>query len=309
MDQIGRVVIYDNFETGRLEHFGSNEFIANAHNLSKIEIVSGSVNETDFLKQYLDECHLVFHAAANSQIAKAASEPSIDFNYGPKLTSNLLEAMRTTKCKNIVFFSGSGVYGVPKFNILGKAIKFKEDSPLNPISTYGASKISSESLIKSYSYMFDINILILRMANIVGPFQTHGVTFDLVKKFQLMQDFNVLGNGEQVKPFLHTIDLLGIIQKIVFNNEGAGGDNLRNLTLNVSNFDELSIRDLVNLICKSLHIDFSKIKFSDQERGWIADVPRYRLDMKKLNNYGFDPIYNSKQAVIKAIEVVKNEKF
>ena len=59
----------------------------------------------------VDGHNVVYHFAANADIAKAVSDPSIDFWEGTFLTQNLLEAMRTTGVRRIVYTSGSGVYG------------------------------------------------------------------------------------------------------------------------------------------------------------------------------------------------------
>ena len=96
---------------------------------------------------------VVYHLASNSDIARAATEPAIDFLNGTLLTHNVLEAMRRTGVKRILFTSGSGVYGeVPP-------VPIPEEYPrMIPISTYGACKLASESLISAYCHMFDITV-------------------------------------------------------------------------------------------------------------------------------------------------------
>src|SRR5665213_2009214 len=48
-------------------------------------------------------CDTVFHLAANPDIAKAVKEPSIDFMQGTLLTNNVLEAMRLTGAKSLIY--------------------------------------------------------------------------------------------------------------------------------------------------------------------------------------------------------------
>ena len=59
----------------------------------------------------MDGHDVVIHLASNPDIARAASEPTIDFTQGTALTSAVVEAMRTTSAKRILYASGSGVYG------------------------------------------------------------------------------------------------------------------------------------------------------------------------------------------------------
>ncbi len=79
---------------------------------------------------------VVYHFASNPDISKAISQPDIDFWEGTYLTNNVIEAMRINKVKNLIYASGSGVYGDTGH------IETNEDySPMIPISTYGASKL------------------------------------------------------------------------------------------------------------------------------------------------------------------------
>lgn len=77
----------------------------------------------------------VIHLASNPDIARAASEPEVDFYQGTVLTNNVVEAMRRTGARRILYASGSGVYGD-----LGELDATEDHGPLVPVSTYGASK-------------------------------------------------------------------------------------------------------------------------------------------------------------------------
>jgi UDP-glucose 4-epimerase len=122
------VTVYDNFSVGRREHLAK---WAADPNLS---IVEGNVADGPRLSEALVGHDAVFHFAANSDIAKAADEPHVDFSNGTALTERLLESMRVCGVRRIVFTSGSGVYGdVPP------AALSEDYAPQIPVSTYGAS--------------------------------------------------------------------------------------------------------------------------------------------------------------------------
>ena len=59
----------------------------------------------------MDGHDVVIHLASNPDIARAATEPTVDFWQGTALTQSVVEAMRTTSAKRILYASGSGVYG------------------------------------------------------------------------------------------------------------------------------------------------------------------------------------------------------
>ena len=106
--------------------------------------------------------------AANPDIAKAVTQPDIDFWEGTYLLQNVLEAARVTGVRRMFYTSGSGVYGE------NAGVAFTESyGPCIPISTYGASKLACEALIAAYCHMFGLEARAFRFANVVGPRQTH----------------------------------------------------------------------------------------------------------------------------------------
>jgi len=55
----------------------------------------------------MEGADVVYHLAANPDIARAAREPDIDFHAGTALTQIVLEAMRLNRVLKIFFTSGS----------------------------------------------------------------------------------------------------------------------------------------------------------------------------------------------------------
>ena len=86
----------------------------------------------------------------------------------------------------------------------------KEDfSPMEPISTYGASKLGCEALICSYCHMFDMQASSFRFGNVVGGKQTHGVAFDFMRRLKIdSSKLEILGDGMQSKPYIHVNDVV-----------------------------------------------------------------------------------------------------
>ena len=125
----------------------------------------------------------VIHLASNPDIARAVTEPDIDFREGTELTNLVIEAMRQSGERRILYASGSGVYGE-----IGEREAEEDMGPLLPISTYGASKLAGEALIAAYCYMFDLTGRCFRFGNVVGRRQTHGVGFDFIRRLRARPD-------------------------------------------------------------------------------------------------------------------------
>ena len=191
------VKIYDNFSSGKMFHLEDDI------NNKNLKIIKADVKDLDELISAMNGSDVVFHFASNPDISKAISQPDIDFWEGTYLTNNVIESMRINKVKNLIYASGSGVYGDTSY------IETNEDySPMIPISTYGASKLSCEALLSSYSFMFDINAAAFRFANVVGPHQTHGVGYDFIRKlFNNNCELDILGDGTQSKSYINVFDV------------------------------------------------------------------------------------------------------
>src|ERR1041385_3912263 len=126
---VSQVTIYDNFSSGREWHFAQHLQDPRFH------VIRGDVKDQDLLCRSMAGHRTVIHLASNPDIAKAATDPDIDFRQGTCLTNSVLEAMRCSGTKTILYASGSGIYGE-----LGEVEAGEDYGPLIPISTYAASK-------------------------------------------------------------------------------------------------------------------------------------------------------------------------
>lgn len=205
------ITVFDNFSSGQLWHFGD------AVKDKRLEIIHDDIKNTQILKKAISGADVVYHFASNPDIAKAVTQPDIDFWEGTYLTNNVLEAMRASGVSKLIYASGSGVYGeVPREPIA-------EDYPhMKPISTYGASKLACEALMSAYSFMFGIDAAAFRFANVVGPNQTHGVGYDFIRRLQQNgKELRILGDGTQDKSYIYVDDVISAM-RLVEKNTSKG---------------------------------------------------------------------------------------
>jgi UDP-glucose 4-epimerase len=212
--------------------------------------------------------------------------------------------MRLAGVERIVYVSGSGVYGEKP------GTSFDEEfGPNLPISTYGASKLACEGLLSAYGHMFGIRSRILRLANVVGPKQTHGVTYDFIRKLrENHESLNVLGDGRQIKSYLEVSDVIDALLLMMGTlNEGECCE-----IFNVSSDTRLTVQEIADMAVSAfvLREKLSKrpeINFQDNSRGWKADVPDVELDSSKIRSIGWTGKYSSKESVSKALHHVLDE--
>jgi UDP-glucose 4-epimerase len=282
------VVIYDNFSSGQMWH------IEDVIKDPRLTVVKGDIKEFDFLVKSMNGCDCVYHFASNPDISKAVTQPDIDFWEGTYLTNNIIESVRINGIRKIIYASGSGVYGDAGYT------ETSEDySPMVPVSTYGASKLSGEVLLSSYSFMFDINAAAFRFANVVGPNQTHGVGYDFINKLiENPEVLQILGNGTQSKSYIYVDDVLAAIRMIEQNY-------LKGYSyFNVSTEDYITVKEIAEIVIESMDLGEVVCKFGSSDRGWKGDVPVVRLNSEKIRNLGWQNKLTSKEAIIQSVSAM-----
>ncbi|MGA2230301.1 MAG: NAD-dependent epimerase/dehydratase family protein [Tepidisphaeraceae bacterium] len=280
------ITIYDNFSSGRLWRLGD------AIHSPRLKIIRDDVKDLAALATAMRGHTGVFHFASNPDIARAVTEPDIDFREGTALTQNVLEAMRQTGVGHLTYASGSGVYGDT-----GERPVHEDRAPLLPISTYGASKLAGEALICAYGQMFGIHGMAFRFANVVGPRQSHGVCYDFI--LRLLNDptqLRILGDGRQSKSYIHVDDVLDAMLLIASQNHGGFE------YFNVATEDYLTVKEIADLVVARLGLSGVKYQFTGGDRGWKGDVPIVRFDTQKLRKRGWQNRRTSAQALADSID-------
>lgn len=275
------VVVADNLMLGRRSH------LAHLEKNDRFTLVEMDVSQPDALNGFLAGKNFdgVFHLAANSDIARSHADPGIDFTHTLGTTWSVLEGMRRNGIKQLVFASTSAVYGEAPGRI-------REDhGPLLPISHYGAAKLASESFISSYVENYGLQAWMARFPNVVGPRLTHGAIYDFFHKLQRTPDcLTVLGDGTQIKPYLHVSDLIDAL--LLAWQTMAGKVNV----YNVGGITRCTTRRMAEIVVEESGLD-ARLEFTGGDRGWVGDVPSVEYDTSRIQSLGWAPKLDSEQAV------------
>jgi UDP-glucose 4-epimerase len=280
------VVVYDNVTSGtrsRLRTVLGHE---------RLHLVIGDIRSFDNLVDAMEGCEHLYLLASNPDIAMAITDPAVDFWQGTYLTHNILEAMRVNRVPRVTYASGSGVYGDQ-----GETEVDEEFGPLIPISTYGASKLASEAMIAAYAHMFGIHGVVFRFANVVGPRQTHGITYDFVRR--LLEDpsqLRILGDGSQSKSYIHVSDVVGAM--MLLTEQRWEGFEI----FNVGTGDYITVSEIADLVVERMGLEKIPYSYTGGDRGWKGDVPVVRFRSTKLASRGWRCAYNSREAIIASID-------
>jgi len=214
-------------------------------------------------------------------------------------THNVLEAMRKNDVDEIVFTSSSTVYGETD------VIPTPEDlGPLEPISLYGSSKLSCESLISAYCHTFDMRSVSFRFANVVGPRSTHGVTYDFVQK--LKEDsskLEILGSTPGTSKSYFYIS--NCIEGMLFGTRNA---EQRIEYFYLGSEDYVNVKQIADIVCEEM--GFEEIEYhwiggeNGDKGGWKGDVEVMLLSLEKIKDLGWSPEYDSAESIAKTVRAL-----
>jgi UDP-glucose 4-epimerase len=263
-----RVTVLDDLSAGRL---------ANLDQVSDaVEFVEGSVCDADLVTRLVEGQDWVFNFAANANVPRSVERPDIDFATNALGAHFVLEACRRCGTQRVLQASTAAVYGEPQYTPMD------ESHPLRPISPYGASKLSAESLGFAYHHTYGVPFTSVRIFNTYGPRQPRYVIYDLFRKLERDRGkLEVLGTGEQVRDYCYVSDTAGAFVTLA-ENEGAVGQ-----AYNIAGGHPVSIRELVQMILHTLDLRRTEVNYTG--RSWPGDITRLVAETRKLRDLGFRP--------------------
>ena len=146
------VWVYDNCSLGH------------AAAVPEAKLIRGDLRDSEMLESVLSEKKIdaVMHFAAFASVPESVAEPAKYYDNNVIGTLRLLEAMRTTGVKRIVFSSTCATYGIPDSSPMS------EETPQNPINPYGFTKLVMEKALEAYADAYGFGFAAFRYFNASG---------------------------------------------------------------------------------------------------------------------------------------------
>lgn len=175
--------------------------LAKLRNESRFEFIEADLNRAD-LTNLLNGVEVVFHQAAQAGVrASWGQNFSAYLENNVAATQRLLEAAKGYPLRKFVFASSSSVYGD------SEDLPLREESPLQPISPYGVTKLACEKLCYLYHRNFDVPVISLRYFTVYGPRQRPDMAFHrFIRWISAGREVTVYGDGEQTRDFTYIAD-------------------------------------------------------------------------------------------------------
>ncbi len=249
----------------------------------------------------LPKYDLIVDCCAEAAVETSKKEIDKVFNTNLVGTFNILKKCVKDKSK-LIFLSSSRVYTIKKLLKLKKnkyLINEKFDTS-GAKSIYGFCKLSSEHLIKEFSFLHKTKYIITRFGLIAGPWQfgkqDQGVVSLWVWKHINKKKLSYIGfggKGSQIRDVIHISDVCKLIALQIKKI-----NSIYNFTINAGGgkINAISLKDLTK-ICQK--ITSNRIKISSKKSTSEYDIPYYVTD-----NFKAKKIYkwNPKEKILHIIQ-------
>lgn len=260
LDQGHEVTILDNLSHGHRDALDQ-----------RANFVEGDILDQEKFETYLIGHEAVIHMASLIEVGESVKKP-IEFIENNILgTAKLLEAMRATNVKKLIFSSSACVYGTPA------KLPITETDPLGvQENTYGITKVTMEQLCMLYQKLHNFDVIILRYFNPYGPGElhtpeTHAIP-NFIKAALEKKPIPLFWKGEQVRDFIY-IDDLATAHVLPLNLSGL---HIYNIGTEIG----VKVIDVLKKIFEILGIE-GQIKDLGERKGDVAQLVASSEKIKK----------------------------
>ena len=270
-------------------------------------------NKVELRKVFSDhqDATAVVHLAGQVSLLDSLKNPRNDFEVNVDGTFNVLESFRDLlPDAHLIYSSTNKVYGdldnlgfeegSSRYRALGYENGFDENLDISPAGGYGVSKCSAEFFISDWAKSYGLKTTVLRQSSIYGERQfstsDQGWAAFFVESFLRNDNFQINGNGKQVRDLLHVEDLFLLVKSIVAAGKSAcgtfnvGGGMSNSLSLlELFGILEASTGNMPKFTCGPTRPHDQLVFVSNNSRisnaiGWEPLIP-YELGLQRLINW------------------------
>lgn len=228
--------------------------------LAQAEYVYGELGNQGLIRAALTDVDVVFHLISTTVPSSSNADPAFDVQSNVVDTIRVLEECVSANIRRLVFTSSGGtIYGIPQ------TIPIPESHPLNPICSYGVTKLAIEKYLGLFGYLYGLESVILRPSNAYGewqnPFGQQGAVGVFLGKVSRQEPIVVWGDGSVTRDFIYVGDLVNAIYR------AATVDVHEERVFNVGSGSGVSVNEILDA---------------------LSDVVGWELDVRYTKARGFD---------------------
>ncbi|MCP5104275.1 MAG: SDR family NAD(P)-dependent oxidoreductase [bacterium] len=270
--QGAHITVLDNLSAGTWDNLESVR--------RDVETVTGDVRDAALLEELIPGIspRYLFNLAANASVPGSVENPRYDFETNCSGSLLLLDVLRK-HCPDSRFIlsSSAAVYGEP-----GPHPIREEETPLEPISPYGASKLAAEVECRIFHSVYGIPVVIGRIFNTYGPRMPRFVVLDFLKKLKRNpRSLEILGDGSQTRDFSFVDDT--VMGLMLTASRGEAGK-----AYNIASGSSISVDSLAHRLLEILQMN-SPTDIHNSHKSWVGDARLWNVDISMIKGIGFTP--------------------
>jgi UDP-glucose 4-epimerase len=285
-----KIDILDNLSTGREYN------VPNDANLIKGDLCDRQFVQSVFQKTNYDA---VMNFAARILVPESMQKPYEYFYTNSFGVLNAIDAAVNSGVKNYIFSSSAAVYGDPE------QTPISEDSPTNPVNPYGASKLITEKLLRSYQITHDLNWAAMRYFNVAGAYNGVGTDYPYVshiipmlltdmrsqKPARLFGDDYDTPDGSTIRDYVHVADVASA--HLLALAKMTGGTKI-NQPINLGSHHGYSVKEVIATFNK---VTNAKMATDIQPRRAGDPARLYATNDRAKQLLGWEPKRNLEQMI------------
>ena len=238
--------------------------------LDQVEIFAGDIRDPFTVRKAVKDVNIICHLAALIGIPYSYIAPDSYIDTNVKGTLNVVQAAKSSNLEKVIITSTSETYGSAIY------VPIDEKHPYQPQSPYSASKISADHIAMSYYHSFNLPISIIRPFNTYGPRQsTRAIIPTIITQILKGKEVIELGSLFPTRDLTYVLDLCDAYVKM------CKKDNIEGEIINIGSSNEISIKDLANLIKELMDSDIDIISTDKRKRPEKSEVSRLFADSSK----------------------------
>ena len=233
----------------------------------------------------------IVNFAAQSEVAPSWENPEQWFQTNAVSITELAHALKNRKfLKRYVHISSPEVYGTCTGIV-------KEDAPFNPSTPYAASKAAGDMSLFTFYKNFKFPLVMIRSTNVYGA---HQQLFKIIPRsaiyLKLGKTIELHGGGKAVKSYIHIRDIS--MGELAAMENGRIGE-----IYHLSPDQGIAVRDVVQIICEKIGIDFNKAMKTVAER--LGQDAAYVIDSSKARKeFEWKPVISMEKGLAGVVEWV-----
>ena len=266
---------------------------------SQIRFIRGDIRNETLLAEVVQDQDVIFNCAAQTSHALSIQYPLLDAEINCLGSLKLLEAVRLLNKDAVVVYSSSST-------VIGKALyeTADEDHAERPLEIYSANKGVAEKYYRIYHTHYDLKTVVLRFANLYGPFGKGYPEFGFVNYFihqaWTNQQIKIFGEGNQTRNVMYVDDAADILWRAVHEPRLIGETYLATGT------QHLTVREIADTIVSVFQRgQVTCVEWPDERRRIeIGDVKLSSARLQAITNW--EPRYDFMSGLQKTKAVLEN---